>query len=154
MQWTPPWFLRACCKQGKDFSFNLIINSSFSFSLDIRESEVNSTLGKKPKEECKTKRRVLFLLIFLCLCFGSSSRCFSQCNYCLKKLLLCLTHHLRKRLKVQEDFPLQSVEVSPTRRSYSHKNHLRSSLGKHITGFVQIGAAVQRRLRSIHKLKL
>ena len=78
--------------QGKDFSFNLTINSSFSFSLDTRESKVNSTLGKKRTSPStrrrNARRREEFLrkkLSFspcLIFCFGFSSRNLSQYDYC------------------------------------------------------------------------
>ena len=49
-------FCQTLANQGKDFSFNLTINSSFSFSLDTRESKVNPTLGKK-RTSPSTQRR-------------------------------------------------------------------------------------------------
>ena len=49
-------FCQTLANQGKDFSFNLTINSSFSFSLDTRESKVSSTLGKK-RTSPSTQRR-------------------------------------------------------------------------------------------------
>ena len=48
-------FCQTLANQGKDFSFNLT-NSTFSFSLDTRESKVKDTLGKK-RTSPSTKRR-------------------------------------------------------------------------------------------------
>ena len=48
-------FCQTLANQGKDFSFNLT-NSTFSFSLDTRESKVKDTLGKK-RTSPSTQRR-------------------------------------------------------------------------------------------------
>ena len=48
-------FCQTLANQGKDFSFNLT-NSTFSFSLDTRESKVKDTLGKR-RTSPSTKRR-------------------------------------------------------------------------------------------------
>ena len=48
-------FCQTLANQGKDFSFNLT-NSTFSFSLDTRESKVKDTLAKK-RTSPSTKRR-------------------------------------------------------------------------------------------------
>ena len=49
-------FCQMLADQGKDFSFKLTINSSFSFSLDTRESKVKATLAKK-RTSPSTQRR-------------------------------------------------------------------------------------------------
>ena len=49
-------FCQALASQGKDFSFSLTINSTFSFSLDTRENIVKSTLAKK-RSSPSTQRR-------------------------------------------------------------------------------------------------
>ena len=49
-------FCQALASHGKDFSFSLTINSTFSFSLDTRESNVKSTLAKK-RSSPSTQRR-------------------------------------------------------------------------------------------------
>ena len=49
-------FCQALASQGKDFSFSLTINSTFSFSLDTRESNVKSIPAKK-RSSPSTQRR-------------------------------------------------------------------------------------------------
>ena len=49
-------FCQALASKGKDFSFSLTIDSTFSFSLDTRESNVQSTLAKK-RSSPSTQRR-------------------------------------------------------------------------------------------------
>ena len=49
-------FCQALANQGKEFSFSLTINSTFSFSLDTRKSKMNSTLVKK-RSSLSTQRR-------------------------------------------------------------------------------------------------
>ena len=57
-------FCQALASQGKDFSFSLTINSTFSFSLDTRDSNVKSPLAKKrsslfyPEDKCKKEKGV------------------------------------------------------------------------------------------------
>ena len=70
-------FCQALASQGKDFSFSLTINSTFSFSLDTKESNVKSTLVKTKKRSSpstqrrNTRRRTEFLKRKLN--FGSTS---------------------------------------------------------------------------------
>ena len=49
-------FCQALASQGKDFSFTLKIDSTFSFSLDTRETNVKATLEKK-RTSPSTQRR-------------------------------------------------------------------------------------------------
>ena len=49
-------FCQTLASQGKDFSFKLNINSTFSFSLDTRERTAKTTLGKK-RTSPSTQRR-------------------------------------------------------------------------------------------------
>ena len=49
-------FCQALASQGKDFSFSLTVNSTFSFSLDTRESKVKPTVVKK-RSSPSTQRR-------------------------------------------------------------------------------------------------
>ena len=95
-----PAFCQALANQGKDFSFSLTINSTFSFSLDTRESNVKSTLAKKrsshyPTEECKKERGVSAketqLWISFYFWFEFTSRPlfrFNTCGSCNNNILL------------------------------------------------------------------
>ena len=49
-------FCQTLASQGKDFSFKLNINSTFSFSLDTQERTAKTTLGKK-RTSPSTQRR-------------------------------------------------------------------------------------------------
>ena len=49
-------FCQALASQGKDFSFSLTVNSTFSFSLDTRDTKVKHTLVKK-RSSPSTRRR-------------------------------------------------------------------------------------------------
>ena len=139
-------FCQTLTNQGKDFSFNLTINSSFSFSLDTREKKVNSTLGKKrtspSTQRRNARRREEFLRKKLNFSSVSSSALDSPADISPSATTTETTpvtaadatptlapevapfpspsEQKAKSDQVQEEFPLEGVEVSPPRRSYSH----------------------------------
>ena len=135
-------FCQMLTNQGKDFSFNLTINASFSFSLDTRETKVNSTLGKKrtspSTQRRNARRREEFLRKKLNFSSSSASDSPADISPCATTVettpvaaaastlapevapLPSPSEEKAKSDQVQEEFPLESVEVSPPRRSYSH----------------------------------
>ena len=141
-------FCQTLANQGKDFSFHLTINSSFSFSLDTRESKVNSTLGKKRTSPStrrrNARRREEFLRKKLSFSSVSSSALDSPTDISpstttvaatdatsmsaiastpAQEVAPLLSPPVEKEAKseqVQGEFLLKSVEASPPRRSYSH----------------------------------
>ena len=173
-------FCQTLANQGKDFS----INSSFSFSLDTRESKVNPALGKKRTSPSTQRRNARRREEFLRkkLNFSSVSHSASDSPADISPSVTAVetvaaTHatstpaiasttaqevnpvaiiqcrlHLSNRKTVTK-FNLKVLQLflpeNLTHMSLLNQIHLRYSLG-HVTGFVQIGAAVQRRLRRIH----
>ena len=137
-------FCQMLTNQGKDFSFNLTINASFSFSLDTRERKVNSTLGKKRTSSSTQRRNARRREEFLRkkLNFSSSSASDSPADISPSATTVETTpgpaadatstlapevaplpspsEQKAKSDQVQEEFPVESVEVSLPRRSYSH----------------------------------